>query len=90
MGKPISTDKLTSTKGRPSYARVLFEVDTFLELVWSIKIRLPMGKSKDQLVSYEHEQKFYATCKVFGRKTLDCKLVKQATKGSNELTRKEK
>lgn len=35
VGKPISTDKLTYTKERLSYARVLVEVDTAKELVQS-------------------------------------------------------
>lgn len=41
VGKPLYTDKRTSTKGRLSYARVHVEVDASMELVRMVKIRLP-------------------------------------------------
>lgn len=77
IGKPISNDKLNSTEGRLSYARVLVEVDAFIELVRSVKMKLPNGKLKEQVL-YENVPKFYSTCKMFGHSTLGCNLNKQA------------
>ncbi|XP_022872936.1 uncharacterized protein LOC111391888 [Olea europaea var. sylvestris] len=56
IGKPISTDKLTATKGRLSYARALVEIDA----------------SKELVVEYEHEPKFCANCKMLGHTTKAC------------------
>ena len=41
LGKPIQCDKLTSTKERLSYARVLVEVDLLADLRSSINVILP-------------------------------------------------
>lgn len=41
----ISTDKLNSTKGRLSFARVLVNVDISNELVHLVKCKLPTSKS---------------------------------------------
>lgn len=78
VGKPISTDKLTATKGRLSYARVLVEVDASIELVRLVKSKLPNGKPREQEIYFEHEPKFCAKCKVFGHNTHGCNLKKQA------------
>ncbi|XP_022880390.1 uncharacterized protein LOC111397618 [Olea europaea var. sylvestris] len=40
VGKPISTDKVTTTRGRLSYARALVEVDASIELVRCLGIPL--------------------------------------------------
>lgn len=40
VDKPIFTDKITSTRGRLSYARALVEVDASIELVHVVKIKL--------------------------------------------------
>lgn len=69
VGKPISTYKLTSTKERLSYVRVLVEVDVLKELVGIIHMKLPTGKSRDQQVVYEQVPKFCAMCKMFWHST---------------------
>lgn len=80
VGKPISTDKLTSTRGRLSYARALVEVDASIELVRVVKIKLPNGKLREQEIIFEHEPKFCGSCKVFGHTTHGCTYKKYAAK----------
>ncbi|KAI3463914.1 hypothetical protein Pfo_020577 [Paulownia fortunei] len=69
VGKPLMTDKLTHTKERLSYARVLVEVDVAKELIRSIKIKLPNGKIREQQVQFEFELKFCEKCKMLGHST---------------------
>lgn len=72
VGRPISTDKLTLTKERLSFARVLVEVDAASELVHSIGINLPNGKTRMQPVLYEYEPSFCSKCKMIGHLTEKC------------------
>lgn len=72
VGRPISTDRLTQTKERISYARVLVEVDAAKELVRSVHLKLPNGKKREQEVLFEFEPKFCASCKVFGHTSSIC------------------
>ncbi|KAL3834063.1 hypothetical protein ACJIZ3_008799 [Penstemon smallii] len=60
VGKPIATDKLTLTKERLSYARVM--------------IQLPNGKVRLQKVIFEHAPKFCKNCNFFAHSTLGCNL----------------
>lgn len=62
--KPLSTNKLTSRKGRLSFARILAKFDASIELVWLVKIKLPNGRSRVQQVCYEHESTYCSTSKV--------------------------
>lgn len=45
LGKPIQSDKLTSTMSRLSYAKVLVELDLLDDLSNSIEIILPNGST---------------------------------------------
>ncbi|XP_022878006.1 uncharacterized protein LOC111395991 [Olea europaea var. sylvestris] len=92
VGKPISTDKVTASRGRLSYARALVEVDASIELVRVVKIRLPNGSLREQDILFEHEPKFCGSCKVFGHSSLGCKYNKNTAGGetskSSELAGK--
>ena len=66
VGKPISSDKMTLTKERLSFARVLVEVDASTEIVSDVEIRLPTGVVYHQLVTPEFIPKFCIKCKTFG------------------------
>ncbi|KAG5236501.1 DUF4283 domain-containing protein [Salix suchowensis] len=72
LGKPIQCDKLTATKERVSYARVLVEVDLLAELRSSINVTLPNGNPLIQRVIYETLPKFGKHCKVLGHSTGAC------------------
>lgn len=58
IGKPISTDKFTSNKGRLSYARIFVEVDASKDLLHTVKMNLPTEKLRVQYIIYEYEPKF--------------------------------
>ncbi|KAH6817960.1 hypothetical protein C2S51_001563 [Perilla frutescens var. frutescens] len=66
VGTPLCTDMLTRTKGRVSFPRVLVEVDASKELVRSVQIKLPVGKTRVQSVVFEEEPEFCSICKVIG------------------------
>ncbi|KAL3846330.1 hypothetical protein ACJIZ3_003733 [Penstemon smallii] len=70
IGKPIATDKLTHTKERLSYARVM-----------SVSIQLPTGIIRKQPIVYEYQPRFCKECKTFGHSTKGCKTSAQASKG---------
>ncbi|KAG5228958.1 DUF4283 domain-containing protein [Salix suchowensis] len=72
LGKPIQCDKLTATKERASYARVLVEVDLLSELRSSINVTLPNGNPHIQRVIYETLPKYCKLCKVLGHSTGAC------------------
>ena len=72
LGKPIQCDKLTSTKERLSYARVLVEVDLLEDLRSSIDVVLANGNPLYQKVIYETLSKFYKSCKVLRHSTRAC------------------
>jgi len=73
VGKPISTDKMTRTKERLSFARVLVEVDASKELVTGVDLRLPTGEVYNQQVVFEFYPKYCKKCKIFGHVDGDCK-----------------
>ena len=66
VGKPISTDKLTLSKERISFARVLVEVDASKDIISEVEVRLPTGEVYHQLVIPELIPKFCKRCKSFG------------------------
>ena len=72
VGKPITTDKMTRTKERLSFARVLVEVDVSSEVVSNVEIRLPTGVVYHQLVISEYTPKFCRSCKSFGHVEASC------------------
>ncbi|XP_020245434.1 uncharacterized protein LOC109823568 [Asparagus officinalis] len=75
IGKPLTTDKLTATRQRLSYARVLIEVKLpFKEpLPDFLKIEGPDGKSYMQQVLYEFKPKWCSTCNMIGHDTEQCR-----------------
>jgi len=75
VGNPITTDKLTRTKERLSFARVMVEVDVSKELVSSVEMRLPTGVVYHQAVVFEFRPKYCKKCKVFGHMEGDCNKV---------------
>jgi hypothetical protein len=72
LGNPIQCDKLTSTKERLSYARVLVEVDLLADLRSSINVVLPNGSPLVQRVIYETLPKFCKHCRVLGHSIGAC------------------
>ena len=66
VGKPITTDKMTLTKERLSFARVLVEVDVTSDIVSEVEIGLPTGVVYHQPVIHEFTPKFCTKCKTFG------------------------
>ena len=73
VGKPITTDKMTRTKERLSFVRVMVEVDASKDLVTQVELRLPTGEVYHQLVVFEFIPKFCKKCKTFGHMEGDCK-----------------
>ncbi|KAL9366691.1 hypothetical protein Peur_037890 [Populus x canadensis] len=57
---------------RLSYAKVLVELDLFVDLKSSVDIILPNGAPLTQPVIYEPLPRFYKLCKVLGHKTGAC------------------
>lgn len=53
VGTPITTDEMTESKKRVSYARILVEVDVSKELTKIVPLRMPNGRDRDQIVKYE-------------------------------------
>ena len=72
IGKPIQCDKLTVSKLRISYARVLIEVDLREELPASVEIGLPNGKFIEQPVIYESLPQFCKSCLSIGHSLANC------------------
>ena len=91
IGKPITTDKMTFTKERLSFARVMVEVDASKELISSVEIKLPTGDSYNQEVVFEVSPKYCKKCKVFGHIEGVCSKVlegqKQAVYVPRRMTR---
>jgi len=77
LGKPIQSDKLTATKERVSYARVLVEVDLLANLRSSVNVTLPNGSTHIQRIIYETLPKFCKHCKVLGHSTGACSKSKE-------------
>jgi len=72
VGKPLTTDKMTLTKERLSFARVLVEVDASSDVVSDVEVRLPTGVVYHQSVIPEFRPKFCKKCKSFGHVEGDC------------------
>jgi len=88
IGKPITTDRMTLTKERLSFARVMVEVDASKELVSSLEIKLPTGDIYDQLVVFEDTPKYCKKCKVFGHIESACSKVLEGTKHTAYVPRR--
>jgi hypothetical protein len=72
LGKPLQSDKLTTTMERLSFARVLIEIELLDDLPSSIPICLPNSTALNQSVVYETLPKFYKHCRVLGHSTGAC------------------
>jgi len=72
VGIPISSDKMTRTIDRLSFARVLVEVDVSKDLVTSVAVKLPTGVVYDQLVVFESTPIFCKKCRTFGHGEARC------------------
>ena len=72
VGKPISTDMMTRTKERISFARVLVEVDASKELITVVEVVLPTGVVYDQMVVFEVAPNYCKKCKAFGHGDVGC------------------
>jgi len=88
VGKPITTDKMTRTKERLSFARVLVEVDLSSEVVSDVEIRLPTGDVYHQLVISEFTPKFCCRCKSFGHVGDSCGKVSEGGQHRPYVARK--
>ena len=73
----LQCDKLTATKERVSYARMLVEIDLLAGLRSSINVTLPNGNTFIQRVIYETLPKFCKHCKVLGHSTGACSKSKE-------------
>jgi len=70
--KPITTDKLTHSKERLSFSRVMVDVDASKDLVTSVEMKLPTGDIYVQSVVFEFTPKYCKKCKSFGHVDGDC------------------
>ncbi|XP_020261707.1 uncharacterized protein LOC109837769 [Asparagus officinalis] len=75
IGCPITTDMLTATRQRLSFARVLLEVKLPLkeQLPDSIEIQGPDGEKYNQKVIYELKPKWCTFCNMVGHDTDFCR-----------------
>lgn len=62
LGNPPFADECTSTIARISYARVLIEMDVTQPLPKSIKAKYPKGNVFEQVIEYDWEPEYCATC----------------------------
>ena len=72
VGKPISTDRMTRTKERISFARVLVEVDASKELITVVEVVLPTGVVYEQRVIFEVAPIYCKKCNAFGHGEVVC------------------
>ncbi|GFZ01062.1 hypothetical protein Acr_14g0006970 [Actinidia rufa] len=73
LGRPIHIDKLTTQKGRVTYARSLVEVDMAKDLVHSVQLHTPEGGEHEQIIFYENLPKYCSHCRVVGHTKETCK-----------------
>ncbi|KAG6484327.1 hypothetical protein ZIOFF_061132 [Zingiber officinale] len=72
IGKPLYTDKLTQTRERLTYARLLVEVSVIGEKVKMVPITLPTGVQLDLEIIYESMPDFCEECRRIGHQKEDC------------------
>lgn len=66
LGTPKQADKLTISRDRVSFARVLVEIDVSKPLKEEVLINAPSGKKILQSVRYEYIPKYCTACKAIG------------------------
>lgn len=76
LGVPKQADKLTISRDRVSFARVLVEVDITKPLKREVCITVPNGKELIQPVWYEYIPKFCPECKAIGHLSDKCPYAK--------------
>ncbi|CAA0806049.1 Unknown protein, partial [Striga hermonthica] len=72
VGSPITTDKLTATRDRCNYARILVELDISKERVYSIPVKSKGKFMFEQKVEYEYVPQYCNHCKYIGHSTSNC------------------
>lgn len=89
VGEPIPIDQLTGERSRPSYARVLVEVDATKLMVRIFPMQLPNRNMHNQPIEFEYEPKIFTTCHKLGHGIENCKGKNptQDTKNSREKSR---
>lgn len=73
VGHPITMDKLTTSRFRLSYARILVKVNTANSLPDFIPITIPNGEVVKQLVIYEHLLPKCSRCGFTGHTVNQCR-----------------
>ncbi|XP_020254007.1 uncharacterized protein LOC109831080 [Asparagus officinalis] len=75
IGCPITTDMLTATRQRLSYARVLIEVQLPLKkaLPDLVEFLGPDGKKHSQRIIYELKPRWCSNCNIIGHDTDNCR-----------------
>ena len=81
FGVPVATDQCTALRLKPTYARILVEVDVTKPLVREIMFKLPNGKLLHQKVEYENEPKLCQKCHFVGHLQENCKARKDKRRG---------
>lgn len=79
LGSPKQADKLTISRDRVSYARVLVEIDVTQPLKEELCIIAPNGRQLTQEVRYEYVPKFCVFCKSIGHVQDKCPYYKAST-----------
>lgn len=75
IGRPMYTDKLTQTRERVTYARLLIKVNMIGKQVDMVPITLPTGAHVDLEVKFEAMLEFCASCHQIGYSKENCWVV---------------
>lgn len=73
VGRLLYTDKLTRTRERLAYARLLVEVDIEGTKVDTVPIQLPTSAQLDLMIHYEETSQYCADCHRIGHQQGACK-----------------
>lgn len=72
VGKPLATDRLTASRKRMSYPRILVEVSADRPLKDKVLLRGPLGEEQVQEIHYEWRPWHCMVCKSFGHRDGEC------------------
>lgn len=84
VAKPLETEHFTGERNKPSYVRVLVEVDATKPLMREISFQLLDGEVVQQQVIYETEPKVCMKCRRFGHDGENCKGNKPNTRARSK------
>ncbi|XP_042396370.1 uncharacterized protein LOC121986466 [Zingiber officinale] len=87
IGRPMYTDKLTRTRERLTYARLLVEVSVHDERIREVPITLPTGAQLDLRIIYEVMPDFCDDCRRLGHCKKDCKISSKHHPNRSQPTR---